>query len=488
MSVADAGGFARTDPRSGERLRALILAFLAGFVAVLLANLPQLADPLINHDDYPALFGDAFLYWEKTLSEGRWLNYLWMKRGVYWPAPVGFVIYQAFWALFAAAAALNALGPGARRLHVVLLSVFIALSPHGFQLSGWFNTQLPSTIFVAVFAVLALWLSPRAGRWLFLATGAVGMLTYPTVPLLMLAILLTAHDVNRRLRDLVWLLAILVLSVLGGMLLMYAINWQVHGVFGLVIDDWRNATPATDLASLIGNLPMIPALLVRLYYTMGYFYPVPSAVNLVLFLVSMAVLTVRRPVEAAWIGTGIFVSVGLLATHSVQSGVPLPARSLGVLWIFQGVAMMRAIHVGVGADRARAVAVGMVFLLAIYGGQIAKTARNFTEWQDQTRALAALLPDPRVRIVVYGDFSVIPGAEKAEVFSMLALLFRLKQLTGQPFVFDCTDPPEPCPFDLPFDPANDPREGYVIEEVDGSVFVRLPGRPTPVTDAQAERR
>jgi hypothetical protein len=466
-------------PRSGVP-RAILLAFVPAFATLLFVSLPQLADPLIRHDDFPAFFGDEFLYWEKTLSEGRWLNYLWMKYGPTWPAPVGFAFYQGSWALFAAAAAANALGPGARPVQLALLSTFIALSPHNFLISGWFNTQLPSTIFPAVFAVLAALSSQKAGRWLFLATGAVSMLTYPTVPLLMLALLLTKHDARRSCGDLAVLLVILVVSILAGMLTMYAINWQVHGVFGLVIDDWRNATPATDLESLVGNLPMVPDLLGRLYYAMGFGHPVLSLVNLVLLLAAMAVLAVRRPGEAVYIAVGMAAAFGLMATHSVLSGVPLPERSLVVLWLLQGIAMMRAALQAGTPGRRQAAVVGMLLLLALYGGQILKNTRNYTEWQDQTRALAALLPEARDRIVLYGDFRSVPGADRAGVFDSLALLFRLRQLTGQAWVFDCTDPPEPCPFVPPFDPAADPGPAYLIEEVDGTVYLRLPETIQPV--------
>ena len=459
--------------------RAILLAFVPAFAALLLAALPQLADPMIRYDDFPAFFREAALYWEKTLSEGRWLNYLWMKHAPFWPAPVGYVLYQFFWALFAAGAAANALGARERPIYLGLLATFIALSPQNFLISGWFSTQLPSTIFAAVFAVVAALSTSRAGRWMFLATGWVSMLTYPTLPLLMLAVLLTRHDLRRSLGDLAVLLGILVVSVLAGTLTMYAINWQVHGVFGLVIDEWRNATPATDLASLVANLPMIPDLLARVYMTTGYGNPVLSLVNLVLPVAALALLSVRRPGEAACIAAGTSVSFGLMATHSVLSGLPLPERSLVVLWLYGAIAVMQAALLPASPERARVVLAGLVLLLGLCGGQLLKTARTFTLWQEQTRALASLLPEAQDRIVLFGDFEAVPGATEAGVFDKLALLFRLRQLSGQAWVFDCT-PPKPCPVAPSFDPVADPRQGYLVEEVDGTVFVRLPATTTPV--------
>lgn len=68
-------------------------------------SLPNLIDPMIRYDDYPALFAEGDLFWEKTLNEGRWVNYIWHLREIVTPAWLNFAIYQAFWALFAASLA-----------------------------------------------------------------------------------------------------------------------------------------------------------------------------------------------------------------------------------------------------------------------------------------------------------------------------------------------------------------------------------------------
>ncbi|HCI07745.1 MAG TPA: hypothetical protein DE314_10395, partial [Sulfitobacter sp.] len=54
--------------RGGFDLKAVFLLCIAAIGAM---SLPNLLDPMIRYDDYPALFAEGDLFWEKTLNEGR---------------------------------------------------------------------------------------------------------------------------------------------------------------------------------------------------------------------------------------------------------------------------------------------------------------------------------------------------------------------------------------------------------------------------------
>ncbi|HCI07744.1 MAG TPA: hypothetical protein DE314_10390, partial [Sulfitobacter sp.] len=81
-------------------------------------------------------------------------------------------------------------------------------------------------------------------------------MAYTTYPLLLLVICLYRQD-NRSLPKLIALLAFFTASFIAAILLTYTINWSVHGVFGVPLADWRDATPAHNLAELTANLPKL---------------------------------------------------------------------------------------------------------------------------------------------------------------------------------------------------------------------------------------
>ncbi|MEM6730324.1 MAG: hypothetical protein AAF658_02140 [Myxococcota bacterium] len=115
-------------------------------LALLAASAPNLLDPLIRHDDYPALLGMHEMYYTKTLTEGRWINYLWHQRDVITPSWLNFAIYQIVWATFGAGLAVTALGRHTHPLYTVLLAVLIVIAPPALMISMWFNTLFPSMV------------------------------------------------------------------------------------------------------------------------------------------------------------------------------------------------------------------------------------------------------------------------------------------------------------------------------------------------------
>ena len=137
-----------------ERLQ-LAPVFLITLVAAFLLTGQNLLDPMIRHDDYPAFFADAPAFWNKTLHEGRWLNYIWHLRDVVTPAWLNFALYQSLWAGFVAALAVTTIGPDASRWFTVVLALLVLVCPSEMLISLWFNTLIPGLAVVTLFAVLA---------------------------------------------------------------------------------------------------------------------------------------------------------------------------------------------------------------------------------------------------------------------------------------------------------------------------------------------
>lgn len=207
----------------------LAIGFGAGAVlwlcvaAVFAISLPNLSDPMIRYDDYPALFADGDLFWEKTLNEGRWVNYIWHLRKVVTPAWLNFAIYQALWALFAATLATVIVRQKGLTFFKGTLALLILVSPSALLISLWFNTLLPGLGLVAIFGLLACRVSNRTLNLLLPIFVVATFMAYTTFSLLLLAVSLFRQD-ERSIPKLIGLGALFTISFVAAILLTYTIN------------------------------------------------------------------------------------------------------------------------------------------------------------------------------------------------------------------------------------------------------------------------
>ena len=458
--------------------RAFLLLVLLTFAVMLLVSAPQLADPLIRFDDFPAYFGDEHLFYEKTLSEGRWLNYWWIARPFIWSPTTNFMVYQLAWAVFAAAASLNALGPNARPFHTYVLAILIALSPQAFLISGWFNTLILGAWVIALFAVISLYVSNRTMRWLFLIFAPISMMAYSTYPLMLAALCLTRHDARRSLADLVGLVALLALSIGLGMLLMYSINYLVHGYFGIAIAEWREPNPATTFEGLRANAErLMPQFMGRLFISSAFGEVAIGVLNLALLAAAFAVLLVKRPGVAVYIATGIAVSIALVAVHGLKEGVAIPMRALISVWVLFAITLIKALAESETPRLRNAATVSAIFLAAIYAGQLLKHAGHFVQWQTESRAIAESVPKDVDAIFVYGDVSRIPGVVNAYIQHPLGLTERIRMFSGVP-TFPCRMVVEIVCVDEPPFQIDGPSDKLRIKVIGSNAVVQLPAPQT----------
>jgi hypothetical protein len=449
------------------------------FVTLLALSGYQTIDPLVRHDDFAALLGGAEAYYEKTLSEGRWINYLWIDRPFLWPAWVNYMIYQLGWATFTAGVAVNVMGRQAQTWYLFFLSLLIAISPQSTLISFWFNTLIPGVWLLAIFAAVTTFLSVWKSRLLMAAFVPLSLMTYSTYPLLLLAICLTRHDTRRSIRDLVGLLLLFAASFAIGLAVINSLNWTYHGVFGIQMSDWRNPTPAHDIAGLIGNLPKVQAFFISNIDTFGYGNPWLAYVNLAFFAASLAIIATRNWLEALYISAGIVTGLSLLSLHMLTNGALIPFRATIFVWLFFAVGLLRAADLVTatqsGTSAVRILLLSLTFSLTIQCGNHYRANR---EWQSETRELARTLPENIERIIVYGTFEAFPGAIGAQIQHPRGLRLRLHYLTGAS-VYVCAEDPTNCG-DLhpPFDPSETGGATLVVIEHD-TLFVRLPTTDLP---------
>ena len=406
--------------------------FLICVVAILAISLPLLGDPMVRHDDYPALFAQPEGFWEKTLHEGRWLNYIWHLRGFETPAWLNYALYQALWATFAAALASVAAGSTQVSKFSVSLAFFILISPSALLISLWFNTLLPGLALVALFAVLACKLSERTMLWLLPVFVALTFMAYTTYPLLLLAVCL-CHQKRRSLGRLFMLLALFTASFIAAVLLTYTINWFVHGVFGVPLDDWRKATPAADWNGILANVDKLWETLGKFAITSSFNFPAAVYFHLCVFLIALFTLFRFAPLEGLYLLAGLVTGLTLVVAQVLKLGVEVPVRSFIFVWVFYALILMRAAALlsQTHALASRTIYNAAFLVIASYALQSYKQAGVYTDWQTETRQLAQTLAATAKPIRFTGHPKSTAAAQRAGIQVDDGFQERIYQLTGQ---------------------------------------------------------
>ncbi|MGB7241288.1 MAG: hypothetical protein WBC93_04275 [Sulfitobacter sp.] len=457
----------------------LLMTIGLTYLVLMVCSVFQVIDPLVRHDDFPALLAAPKGFYVKTLYEGRWLNYWWHLREVVTPAWINFAVYQLFWAIFAAAAAVNACPRNQPFWVVIGLSLMIVVGPPAFLISLWFNTLIPGLGLVALFAVLSVMLRPQVTRWLLLIFVPVTLMAYTTYPMLLLAVCLTSRDTRRSWRDLMVLMTIFVISFALGMALIYTLNFYEHGIFGMEMAPWRNPTPAHDLASLLANLDRVSGFLVRSLQTLSFsFFPLMVA-HLALLFGGLLVLSRNDRWATLYIIAGMVTGLSLVCLQTILTGVDVPVRAIAFIWTLYAVVCVRVLilALGHGGLYARMARNALIFVVASY---LLQTAIQYSEarvWQSETRNMGNTLGPSDAPVYVIGDYMNIAGAEKAGIQNPRGIRLRLTYLTGRT-VYTYEEEPEKFTDFTPEMLTNPAGSTPQIQRLGGKTVVYLPGDGT----------
>lgn len=467
-----------TKAPAGARLR-ITPVFWLSLMVLAVVSLPNLRDPMIRHDDFPALLGHPELYWNKTLHEGRWLNYAWHLRAVITPAWLNFAFYQICWAVFATALAVAVTRRDRSVLSATLMAALILVGPPATLISLWFNTLMPGLGLVAVYGVLVCCASQRIARALLPLFTVLTFMAYTTYPLLLLALCLAATE-RRSWRDLTGLLLLFSASFVGAVLVTYALNWQVHGVFGVPLADWRDAEPAQGLSGLWANLHWVGTSLGQFVERISLNAPHLRLLQVLCLAGGALVMARRAPLELAYLAAGLITGLGLVALQAAKLGVFVPPRAMIFAWVFGAVIVMRGAQLL--SQQARPMAhlglIAAAFLIVAQGSSAHHRYIAFQTWQGQSRAIGAdlaALPGP---VHVFGRALESTAGRSASLQSEAALQFRLEQLTGHRILlcdapqYDCSAVPQP--------PAATTE--WQVMRLGTATVLRVPEVPAPSAD------
>lgn len=403
--------------------------FWLSIVAILAMSLPNLFDPMVRYDDYPALFAEPDGFWPKTLHEGRWLNYIWHLRGFETPAWLNYTVYQTLWAVFAAALASCVAGQMSLSKFTISLALFVLVSPSALLISLWFNTLLPGLALVALFAVLACITSQKTLLFLLPIFVVLTFMAYTTYPLLLLAVCLMQQQ-RRSIPKLIGLLALFTLSFIVAILATYTLNLLVHDVFGVPLAEWREATPAKDWQGLLANMPKLWSTFSTFAHTTSFEFTPAIYFHLLLFSGSLTLLLRFATLEALYLLAGLITGLTLMVAQILKLGVEVPVRTFIFIWIFYGIVVVRAAEIATQKHAfAGRMAFNAVFLIiASYSLQSYMQARTYQDWQQETRELALHVADFSKPVTYSGDPMNSLAGVKAGVQSNTGFEFRMQQL------------------------------------------------------------
>ncbi|MFZ7091440.1 hypothetical protein [Primorskyibacter sp. 2E233] len=439
------GAVLRPSIAQGILRHPMMAPVLLSMLAILAISAPNLLDPMIRFDDYPALFADAGAYWHKTKDEGRWLNYLWHLRGITTPAWLNFLLYQLLWSLFAAFLAIAALRDVANRAwFATVLALLVLVAPSATMISLWFNTLLPGLALIALYAGLGLVVSRRTHLALMVPMTVLTFMAYTTYPLLLLATAITCSK-ERSLRDLITLLSVFCFSFVLAVLCVYSLNLSIHGVFGVQVADWRNATPGTDWTSLLGNLPLLSESLRDFLSRSSFDFSPMIWFHLTLLTLATGVLLRRVPMEALYLHAGLAMGLALIVVQVLKVGVIAPPRAFIFAWVFYALLVVRAAQLltDKGGLAGRFVRNAVLLIAGSYLLQTFMQYTTYRDWQSETRALAETVQATEAPMAIADDILDLPSARSAFVQNNLALSFRLQQLTGK-IIPVCVGASGPC--------------------------------------------
>lgn len=456
-------------------LTVVILAVLAGLLA---ASAIQLADPFVRHDDFPALTGNAEHYYNKTLTEGRWLSYLWHLRDFSHVAWGNYLILLTCWAIYLGCLVQTAFGEDMLLWRKAAVALIAGCSSPWLLIFYWFNTLVPGMAVVAAYALLTMRLSERTNRLLLAVFVPVTLMCYTTFPFLLLMLSLVRRETKRSWRDLATLILWFFACFAFGLLVIYSLNYLYHGHFGVKMASWREPNPATDLASLLENTRMVWEFVTR---SAGIFaFQLPAVGILQLFLVVLAVYLAGKEdaLRVTYLLVGAGLGLGLIILQTLKSGIELPSRSAGFLTIQAALLMGMLVQIlyrrGGVFDRLgkNSLAFFAMLFVALSGMQ------HFAQynWQQQTREMARQLSRGAEPIYIIGSYRSLMTARAATIQHPRALALRLSYLMNRP-VISCEATPAECE-QLQTVSQEAPQQGsFNVVFADSATILQLSDKP-----------
>ncbi|WP_157510867.1 hypothetical protein [Frateuria sp. Soil773] len=287
----------------------------------------QLSTPYIRHDDFDFLMpkgwnGGYSTPWEKTLTEGRWISYLWYGASQHLTPKSSYLLYITAYFVMSCAVAHHISAPRT----FLLCGLALFFSPMFGDLSLW-----PTGMFISVaigsLSTLAILLAKKSHILpvIFISTSLL-ILTYPPIASIVL-LAATIKTAESQIKFKAALAFTYVFAFAIGSLAIYFLNYFEHGHFGVKIDTWRHPHPLRSITDAVANI----ALYFGSWSTLLRLHAIPIVCGVVASIAAIGRPETRRMATsillAALLICGIELGIVLI------TGTPIPSRSYVWLWL-----------------------------------------------------------------------------------------------------------------------------------------------------------
>lgn len=195
--------------------------------------------------------------WEKTLWEGRWINFLWSKIAVHLTLKEIYLFFLIGYTIFCWVASSFISFKYYERL---IISGLFFLCPEYADLSLWPATLSPS-IWFASFTLLICKL--KSNNILLYTLFILDFISYPPVaPLCLLFVCLSSHNYKQLITYTILYFA----AYVTGVLIIYTLNYFNHNIFGLQLADWRHEHKIKNIHDIIFNFKKAVNQLSYIYF------------------------------------------------------------------------------------------------------------------------------------------------------------------------------------------------------------------------------
>lgn len=277
----------------------------------------------IAHDDLDFMVQPEFSLhstpYSKTLSEGRWINFLWSTVAIKIPMSNIFYLfiigYSIFCWSFSCLMTKN-------RWYRVIISIALFLCPNYSEMSAWPATLAPS-VWIAAFVFLAALNHTKKLNLITFLSSLLLSMSYP--PLGMVCFMALAYK-SENLKCLFIRCIYYSLGFIAGIIVIFSLNKYFHDVFGIATEGWRHAHKIKDISSFLFN---INKAISSLYNILSdYLFIIITASTLIF---TGFVSSKKNTVKIIAIGIFAFLfDVALL----VYSGIDITNRYLLWPWFF----------------------------------------------------------------------------------------------------------------------------------------------------------
>jgi hypothetical protein len=295
-------------------------------VCLILISLNQFNYPIVNHDDWDFLFEQGAVPgfgtpWERTLWEGRWINYLYYGISQNLTGFESSVIFFVFYASFIGLSAYILAG----QRFSSILAVALFFSPVSADFSRWPTTLSPAMIILAIVAgFFAVSRSVKYDILVMLAAVYLLVMTYASLSsiVLILYVVKNSEDIPSLTR----VVLLFVLAYLSSVISIYGINYFNHGYFGLDIQAWREPHPLRGFGDIHPNAMKYISTLTEAISSWYVFF----ILSVIGWLLSFFVGGARDFIKKSLFAVFSWILIELLL--EIKTGIRIASRS--ELWIW----------------------------------------------------------------------------------------------------------------------------------------------------------